>query len=385
MTEVTRLRAEDYDECFALMGEVFGKQSGRKTDFTKELPKMCVRDGTHMGRHFGIREGNRLIAAVGVYPLQTYIAGEKLMFATVGNMVTLPEYEGKGCMSALYKTAMGELESLGADVSRLGGFRQRYNRFGYETAGSLYSFEIDHSNTKYCHSDDDPLVFSEIAAGDIEALNFADSLYRTGGIYVDRTTAPDMRDAYTSMIAWRSKPLIAKKSDGTPVGYFCVAADGVTLNEIFAINEAQLENIIFTFQKQAGKTVTFSFAPARREAVKYFSSVAGASRIISPSLFKVRNFVSLANALMILKHRTFPSLPDGSILFDIEGYGGLLLYARGSDVGAEKVKEGKYKLSYFQAIRTLFGPYPSLYELEYDPFAAAYLPLPLSWSTLDRV
>ncbi len=385
MTEVTRLHAEDFDECFGLMSNVFGGQNGRETDFTKELPKMCVRDGAHMGKHFGIRDGKKLISVLGVYPLQTYIAGKKLLFATVGNMVTLPEYEGKGCMGALYAAADEELARLGADAARLGGFRQRYNRFGYETAGTLYNFEIDRSNTRYCHKDGDPLMFSEIMPDDTEALKFADMLYRTGGIFVDRTLAPDMRDVYTTMIAWRSKPYIAKRADGTPVGYFCLAANGTTVNEVFAINEEQLENIIFTLQAQIGKTVTVSFAPARREAVKYFSSIAGASNAIAPSLFYIRDFVKLADALMLLKHKTFPSLPDGSISFEIEGYGALSLYAHGDDVGAEKVKSGKYKLSYFQAVRLLFGPYPPLYGLEYDSFAAAYLPLPLSWSTLDRV
>ena len=386
MEEIVRLTKEDYDECFGLMNTVFGRQNGRVVDFTKELPKMCRRDEESLGKHFGVRVDGKLVAALGVYPLPGMIFDTPVLFSTVGNVVTLPEYEGRGFMTKMLQTAMGELDRLGVDASRLGGYRQRYNRFGYEAAGTVYTFEIDPNNSKCCHKPGEKLTFAPIEAEDEAALRYADGLYRQGGIFLDRSITPKMRDAYDSMTAWRSRPYIVKGADARPVGYFSLAADNRTMNEVFAESEEQLENLIFSYQEQIGQTLVFPLSPCRREAVKYFSSIAGAMRINFPCLFKILDFSKIAGALMRLKNASFPGLPDGEFVMNIENYGSLRLFAHAGEIGAEKtVKQGRLTLSYFEAIRLLFGPMGPETFADFDPFLNAWLPLPLSWSTLDRV
>ena len=140
--KIERLTASDYDEWLAVIDRVFTIQNKRHMDFEVELPKMCVRDDEHMGKHFAVKKNGKIVSALGVYPLPMNVAGEEILFSTMGNVITVPEEEGNGYMTQLLEVAMKELSDLGIDGSRLCGDRMRYNRYGYEYAGFLYNFEI---------------------------------------------------------------------------------------------------------------------------------------------------------------------------------------------------------------------------------------------------
>ena len=80
----------------------FGNKYKRPMDFLSELPKMWGRDDEHMGKHIGVFEDGKLCSVVGIYPLKTFIDGEEFLFATTGNVATLPEYEGRGYVGRAY-------------------------------------------------------------------------------------------------------------------------------------------------------------------------------------------------------------------------------------------------------------------------------------------
>ena len=147
---IQRLKKENYDELINLFNTVFSRKNKRNTDFEKELPKMCVKDEEHMQKHIGVFEDGKLCAALGIYPLPTFIGDEALMFSTVGNVATHPDYEGRGYMNNLMLVAMDGLKDINADASRLGGNRQRYNRFGYEYGGAIYKFLFSEYNRTKC-------------------------------------------------------------------------------------------------------------------------------------------------------------------------------------------------------------------------------------------
>ncbi len=98
--KITRLCKDNYDELIQLLDNVFSKKNNKEHSFEKDLPKMCVRDDAHMNKHFGIFEDDKLCSVLGVYPLPTTIDGQDFMFATMGNIATLPEHCGKGYMSS---------------------------------------------------------------------------------------------------------------------------------------------------------------------------------------------------------------------------------------------------------------------------------------------
>ena len=137
MIEIRKLNKDDYDELFEVLTKTFENKNKRPVYFDKAQPKMWVRDDEHMARHTGVFEDGKLVSVVGVYPLPLVIDGENFMLYTTGNVATLPEYEGKGYFTKLFKMAMQEIEDLGADGARLGGARQRYGRYGFEGGGIL--------------------------------------------------------------------------------------------------------------------------------------------------------------------------------------------------------------------------------------------------------
>ena len=100
--EIKRLGAEHYDELLAMLNYTFGNKYKRPMDFLSELPKMWGRDDEHMGKHIGVFEDGKLCSVVGIYPLKTFIDGEEFLFATTGNVATLPEYEGRGYFNLIF-------------------------------------------------------------------------------------------------------------------------------------------------------------------------------------------------------------------------------------------------------------------------------------------
>jgi predicted acetyltransferase len=142
--KIERLTAKDYDELLHLLNTVFHKEEGNTFDVF--LPVMWERTDERMSKHLAIRENGKIVAVVGVYPLPAKIYGEEIMFSTIGNVATLPEFEGRGMMKALMSQALLEAKRMGIDVARLGGARQRYNRYGFERAGVDYVFKLNRKN-----------------------------------------------------------------------------------------------------------------------------------------------------------------------------------------------------------------------------------------------
>ena len=223
--ELVRLKKAYYDEWLALENDVFSRHNGSPMNFERSLPKMCVRDDEHMGKHFAIREDGKLRAVVGIYPLPIMIAGEKLLFSTVGNVATTPDYEGRGFMRKLMMVAMEELTQIGADASRLGGLRQRYNNYGYDKCGSIYQFILSGRNVDKCLPDfESDLIFEKILPDNHTTLKEANRIQRMSDMATIRGEENGCYDVYASMTAWKNVPYSVRKADGQLVGYLgCVS------------------------------------------------------------------------------------------------------------------------------------------------------------------
>lgn len=377
---VVRMDASRYDDVIGLMNEVFTRKNGRPMDFEYELPNMCVRDDAHMGKHLGILEDGRLVAALGVYPLPAVIGGEPLLFCTVGNVVTHPDCEGRGYMSALLDRAMEEVNALGVDVARLGGLRTRYNRYGFEMAGTSYTFTLGEKHLRtYLSGRGEDVTVTPLDREDGEGVAFCTALYNASAIAVTRTE----ETAWRTMTAWRATPHVAKR-DGKPIGYLCVFPDG-SVAEQGGVDTDALVDTLCAYAHTTGTPLTFSLSPHQTDALCIFSRACASVSATSPSHFFVRSFDKLANALMRVKAAAGP-LPQGELILGIEGYGTLRLFSHGDAFGCERTERTPtLTLDRLTATRYLFGPLPPQLTADADAFAAALLPLPLGWCGQDRV
>lgn len=383
--EIRKLKAEHYEELLELLSDVFGRKKGCKMDFTKELPRMWIRDDEHMGRHLGAFEGDKLCAVVGVYPLKLKIQGRPFLFATTGNVATLPECEGKGYMNLLFSEAMRELERMGADAARLGGARQRYSRFGYDGCSTVYRFHLEERNrVRFYQNAGSDITFRKIQAGDADALKFALDLSEKHPIHVERYPENQYQDVYLAMCNREKTPYLALRN-GVPTGYLCASDNGLTLGEHRAVSCEANVAMLCAWQRLSHASVTFEIAPYQVEELRVFAAGCESYEITYPSRFQIINWAGITDALLKLK-ASYESLADGEWILGIKGYGAIRLYVQGDTVGCEKTDAApELELDRLQASRLLFGPLPAYSVADVAPVVKSWLPLPLSWDFLDFV
>ena len=392
--EIRKLKAEDRDELLAFLNRVFANKYGRDMDFLCEQPKMWECSDDAMGKHIAIFDGGQMASVVGIYPLPVVIGEEKLLFATTGNVATSTEYEGRGFFTKLFAMAMQEIEELGVDVARLGGARQRYARFGFEPSGSSYSFELNSDNvSKYFGGYGENVEFERVKEDCIEKLEYISDLIRKKDFYVKRSADNGHKDLYALLGTKHSAPYVAKK-DGTYIGYICAACDrqfvgvgefGRNVTEYGYESSEDFLHMICAYQRKVGKTLSVTVAPHETELLEKLSDGAEYATLTSPSRFKVRNFEKLTNALIKLKDKKEP-LPIGESVVEIEDYGKLLLFKNGEEAGASFTeKTADTKLTKAEATRLLFGHLPYFATKKVPENLKPFLPLPLSWNTLDYV
>ena len=378
--ELRRLTADDYDQLVLLLNEVFTRHNGKKQDFEKMLPKMCVRDDGHMGKHFGVFEETELVACIGVYPLDGVVAGEKLRFATMGNIATHWEHTGKGYMSKLIDVALEELRNLGVDAARLGGNRFRYNRYGFESCGQALYFTFNPNTLAARFPDTGEIAFIKIDRQDTEALKFCCGLYNANAIAVTR----DVADCYQVMTAWEHTPYLCLQA-GEPVGYLCADGSGMDVAEVFGVDLGRFTDILCQWQKQKQTAVCFALQPHMTEYIRRFSAISDVMKVQSPSHFKICNWEKVITAFLKLK-ASYRVLQEGELILEIADYGKVRIFVEGKNVGCEKTDLApQLTLTSLEASRFLFGPLSPGDTAEANPLAENWFPLPLSWNGQDRV
>lgn len=375
---VRKLCANDYDELLSLLNQVFARQNKRETDFVKDLPKMWVKDDEHMLKHIGAFEDGRLVSVVGIYSLPLRVLDETLSFYTVGNVATHWEHTGKGYMSLLLNNAMNELKELGADGSRLSGLRERYNHYGYEAAGQLYEFTFTEHNRASFSKMCEKVEFIKITANDKSDVLYTDSIRTKLPSYVIRKK----EDIYPSLAAWQNDVYIIKRSNER-IGYMCLG--GSTISELGLEREGDLLSVLCSLRELTESDVVFRCFPYELERIRIGYKYAESNALISPSHFKIINFEKVANALMRLRN-TYNPFNKGEACMNIEGYGGIRLYANGETCGAESyVGNCDISVDRLTATRLLFGYTQPIYQCEKAEKFMDFCPLPLTWNLQDRV
>ena len=383
---VRRLCAADYDEALDFLNLVFS-MANRPNDFKKALPRMWARDNGHMGRHLAVIRDGRIRAMLGVYPIPVVIAGRKLLFSTVGNVATHPYETGKGYMTTLLNAAMARLDEIGADASRLGGLRQRYARYGYEPVGLQYTFTLTPRNLRAVSL---PLTggieFRTIMPDDIQLLDEAAAMQRKGLMYAERGDAADF---YRTLIAWENRP-VAALLDGRLIGYLAVDKSGQTVSECVAQDDATAFGILCAWLTQEKLPSLGISVPAWQAGlIRRMIPLCEGWSAVSPCRFCIRSWDRVIGALLALK-RSLTPLPEGACTIGIRGWGALRLDVCGSDANAFRTDdEPALWLEPAQAAHLLAGTVPPHCVCDVSagiaPLLAAWLPLPLSWCTLDRV
>jgi hypothetical protein len=295
-------------------------------------------------------------------------------------------------MKALMTESMEELKRLGADVARLGGMRQRYNRYGFEKAGQNFSFTISAKNVRDYYDSSlghegeykPMLSFRPITRDDDVALSFAQTVYANAPQHTDRG---DNQRFFDVTHAWKCTPWLATFPDGMPAGFLSNYPNSGRVTEHYALSPTVDYQMLLDWMAfMKFDSVTFATAPWDVELNRKAGKIAETVSVATADNFKIVHFAKVAMAMLAMK-ATYAAIPDGQFSLAI------------NDMETIQAMDGMFKavegvtadltLNNLDATRFLFGPLPpsSVCDIPAPirPVVEALLPLPLWWNYQDRV
>ena len=388
MPTVERLTEKDYAEALAVLNTSFSFKETEPdvdlhADFEANLPIMWTREHDYMSKHLAVREAGKIAAMLGVYPLSTVIAGEKVLLGTIGNVATLPSARGKGYMKALVPAALEEAKRIGMVAARLGGLRSRYNRYDFDHAGVVYFAELTQRNVRE-KANVPVLRFVPIQKEDAQALDFARKCQESAAMYVERETRLDF---YCALRAWKNRPLLAVNEQGAPVGYLSVSPAGDAIAEWGVTVEWTAVDLAAAYLAANPDLpgLRFQVAPYDTKTLRAMYLTCESWTAKSSSMFHVFQWDAFLRPLMKLALES-RGLPEGSLAVEIQGWGTVQLRVKGKEAFAEKTAlPAAISLTPLEATHWFLGDVPALQPISAARPEAAWFPLPLSWNGQDRV
>lgn len=201
---------------------VFG-MNGAENSFYKLLPKLFGPGRDPAADTYFVLDDDRILAAVGAFPLTFEIMGTTLKAGGIGNVAVHPRARSMGYMKDCMSAAIADMIAEGCDFSVLSGRRHRYAHFGYEKCGNDYQLDITAKTVRYVTGDyTSRLALRRVGPADGEIL---DSIADLDAQRKSRAIRK-REDLYDILTSWRATPYAFLDGDRT-VGFAVVGDHGV--------------------------------------------------------------------------------------------------------------------------------------------------------------
>lgn len=380
---IQQLTAGDFEEAMDFLNLVFSGHA--PTDFEKLLPAIYRPTDAAMGCHYAIREGGRIRAIVGMYPIQWRAGQVTLSVAGIGAVSTHPRFRGSGHMTALMEHCVQVMEQRHVDLSWLGGQRQRYGNFGYERCGQADSFSLNRSNLKHCFSDAPGIRFAPLELGDSPGLARARELHDA---QLARCVRAEDR-FHDHLRGWRNTPHAALDVSGRMVGYLVASSKGDRVTELVAESDHLALRMLRSWTaERADGGVTVELPAWRGDLVRSLGACCENVAVRSTGNFRIYDWERVVGALLGLRALSGP-LATGAVSVGVAGYGTLEISVSG-DVRSCRRTDARPDLEMdpLTAMRAIFGPQPPSRAITLPPRAAIldqWCPLPLFCPQQDGV
>ena len=169
---IRTVRVDEFDEWMRFLEKSYGHSVGL---FQRAYPHLYRPTAKLCENGWVIERQGRIVSHVGLYPIETVTAGVHLTVGGIGGVATQPAERGQGHMSRLLHHIIDVMRDRGYPLSWLGGDRQRYNAFGWETAGS--AFRLCFSQRSLERAGVEPIEIEERLPGDaVETIRRFQSL-----------------------------------------------------------------------------------------------------------------------------------------------------------------------------------------------------------------
>ena len=144
--ELRTLRLGEFDSFMRYLERAFGHS---KEFFMRRWPQVYKPTEETCSWTYIILENNEIVSHVGLYPIETTVAGVSLNIGGIGGVSTANKARGRGYMSRLLNHIIHEMRRLGYPVSYLGGDRQRYTTFGWDYASPTYHLSFSRRSLEW--------------------------------------------------------------------------------------------------------------------------------------------------------------------------------------------------------------------------------------------
>lgn len=311
-TEYLVASRADHDDCLDFGNFVFS-QAHAPHDFKKLLPKVYGEtvNCTEEAKHFIARRDGRIRAMVACRPTPLRFLDRKLNIGFVGTVSVHPYSRSEGHMKRLMADMLADAKAQGYDMLVLGGQRQRYGYFGFDSAGVCLVFEITSTNLRHCTADIavDDVIFTDLSEARPDEVDFAWELSQRQPITGERP-----RERFLDIMhSWNSRFRLITVG-GEKVGY--VMGSG---SEIVLTDEALLPKVLKAmFAADDLRNVNIGAAPCQTERIRILASLCENSSIRSMERVRVLNWSGVIETLLAVK-ASYETLLDGCAAIAIDG------------------------------------------------------------------
>jgi predicted GNAT family N-acyltransferase len=303
------------DEFIDFINYVFN-MDGQVSDFYRLLPKLYKREYHPCEYNYLALENDRIKAAVGSFPGEVIVCGNRLTYQGIGNVAVNPYSRSKGYMKELMNQAIEDMLVKNVDFSVLGGNRQRYSYFSYEKVGRKFSFWMDESNIKHEFGENKKTKFTFVLVEENskEILKAISELQINQSIYYTR----DDKKLYDILKNWTSVDIYGIYEGNEFSGYL-LSYDKNKVKEIILQKQEDLAEVVADFIKTIVKGgISIEIPDYQRYFVNVLSSFAERVSINDRANFAVFNYDRVIEAFLCLKAQT-DILANGEITLTIDG------------------------------------------------------------------
>ena len=382
--DIIQLGADDFDEAVDLLNLAFSEHGPH--DFRTIQPAIYQPTDTHMRQNHAIKRDGRIVAIVGLFPIEWRVGDRTLRVAGIGGVCVHPACRRQGLMCRLMDHALQQIQVGGFHLSYLGGQRQRYGFWGWEVAGSQVTFTVDPGNVRHdLGAAGPPPIALETAAEDGPTLAALQALHDQQVLYCPRPA-----HAFADYLnRWHHKTVLARDGDGQVVGYFSALRRDDQVTELVAATDELALQMVRLWVEQHERRVSVKFATTLPSLVQRMGQTASVIELTQSGNWQVFDWTTTLDTLLRVHHGQ-RNLPAGSVALHIRDQDTRLrMTVDGGEASCVPTEDpADLSADSKTMMRLLFGPLVARDVLVLSPAAApldSWCPLPLGLSRLDCV
>ena len=211
-------RPDELDDVLVLANAVM--REGRAPTIATDYP--FIYNADNADNIIIVRDGDLVVSTTGTWMNTVEAGAGRIRAGGINCVATLPGYRGQGLATQVMRKAMEHIGGLGCHVGRLTtNINDWYYRMGWENAGSLYTYRLNHSNVDLLPAFPKGLTITDTTEFDDQLLSAIVALRRVDRLGGERTAAimRALLEAGSDPKLMGSKRLVVAWQTGAPCAY----------------------------------------------------------------------------------------------------------------------------------------------------------------------